>query len=449
MNRPLAVLAFTLASPAVAESLHDYLGSATVVVTAQGEGLHRVEVPFEVHRAARPDLADVRMFNAKGELLPFAFAQPPSKAPDERVATEVPLFPIRAAPKTNATGDVSLDVKATASGTLVALRTVSKGAPPKERIVSWVADASAVREPIGAVVVEWKREPGTEIARIDLEASDDLREWRQLASGNVASLEQGVRALSQPRVEFAPRTFKYLRVTSSTPGFALTALKVERKQAATAAALDTVTVGGKRGMKPGEYTYDLQAAVPVSRVQLVFSEANAVAPVELSARNDDGAWRPVGLQTFYRLTRDGVEVRSPPLEIPPYPARYWMVQFDAKAGAPTQAPRLEAGFRPREIVFAARGQGPYQLAFGKDEGKRADLPLATLIPKYERDAEYQLPKAQVAAVGANPPVAWSLAQMVSGERGRKTLLWVVLVGGVVVLGWMAWRLSRKSESGQQ
>ncbi len=439
MRMFIVTLAVAFAGPAGAEVLQDYVGSATVLTTP-GEGLHRVQVPFEAHRAARPDLADLRMFNAKGELLPFAFAATPSKPADERVATDVPLFPIRAAPKATAAGDVSLDVKATASGTLVALRTVPKGAPAGARIVSWVADASAVREPIGAVVVEWKREPGTEIARVALEASDDLREWSPFASGTVANLEEGARSLSQPRVEFAPRTVKYLRLTSSTSGFALTALKVERKLAAALAPLDTVTVGGRRGMRPGEYTYDLQAAVPISRVQLIFSEANAVAPVEIAARNDDREWRQVGSATFYRLTRGGAEVRSPALEISPYPARYWMVRFDPKAGAPAEAPRLEAGFRPREVVFAARGEGPYQLAFGREEAKRADLPLGTLIPDYKRDAEYQLPKAKVAAIGANPPAGWSLAQMLRGERGKKTLLWVVLVGGVAVLGFMAWRL---------
>ena len=408
----VAALAMVFVASAGAESLDDYRASATVVVTAKGEGLHRVQVPFEAHRAARPDLADLRMFNAKGELLPFAFAGSPTKAPEDRVATDVPLFPKRAS--------------------------------ANARVVSWVADASAVREPIGAVVVEWKREPGAEISRIALEASDDLREWRSVASGSVASLEEGGRSLSQPRLEFASRPVKYLRVTSSTPGFALTALKVERKQAAAPASLDVVTVGGRRGMKPGEYTYDLQAAVPVSRLQLVFPEANAVAPVEIHARNDDGPWRQVGSATFYRLTRGGAEVRSPPLEIAPVPARYWMVRIEPKAGAPMDAPRLEAGFRPREVVFAARGEGPYQLAFGRDEAKRADLPISTLIPKYERDAEYQLPKAQVVAVGANaPPEGFSLSRMVTGERGRKLLLWVVLVGGVVVLGFMAWRLNRQ------
>ena len=80
------------ATPVLAESLADFPASATITVTS-GEGLHRVEVPFEVHRAARPDLADVRMFNAKGEALPFAFAGSPPTAAPSKEAIALSLFP--------------------------------------------------------------------------------------------------------------------------------------------------------------------------------------------------------------------------------------------------------------------------------------------------------------------------------------------------------------------
>jgi hypothetical protein len=351
------------------------------------------------------------------------------------------LFPVQAVPGGATQGDVSLDVRTGPNGTLVAMRTTARGAAKPARPVAWVADASALGKEMQAAIFEWETGAGREIVRVSLEVSDDLKAWTPLASGALVRLEQDGRSLVQPRLEFASRKAKYLRVTSSTEGFVLTGFKVESSRAALAPELQTVTVGAQKGSRPGEYTFDLQAAVPVARVQLVLSEANVVAPVQLFSRNGDGPWREVAGATFYRLTRDGVEVRSRPIDVATAPARYWMARIDPKAGVPSEPPRLEAGYRSRQVVFASRGDGPYLLAFGNDEAKRSDLPLATLIPGYERDAEYRLPMAQVGMPGMHAaPQGFSLARMVSGEGGRKLLLWSVLVGAVLVLGFMAWRL---------
>ncbi len=449
MKRIVVAALALVAGTAWAESSADFPASATVVVTG-GEGLHRVEVPFEAHRGARPDLADLRMFNGRGDALPFAFAGLPPAAPATPEAVALPLFPVRAVPRgttTTTAGDVSLDVRADKNGTLISLRTSPKGkaAPkPAERPAAWVADASAIADPVGALVVDWAAEAGSEIARVSVEASEDLKSWQPLASGTVLALEQGGRKLSQPRLEFPARKVKYLRVTSPTGGFVLAGLRAESTKPAPAPELHKVTVGGRSG-PPGEYEYDLQAAVPVVRVQLLLAEPNAVAPAEIFSRNESGEWRAVGTATFYRLSRGGEELRSKPVAVSSSPARYWRVRIDPKAGIPRDAPRLEAGYRPRQVVFASRGEGPYLLAFGNEQAKRADLPLATLIPGYERDAEYKLPAAKVAAVGMHGPAqGFSFSRLWQGDRGRKAVLWAVLIGGVVLLGFMAWRLSSKA-----
>ena len=146
----------------------------------------------------------------------------------------------------------------------------------------------------------------------------------------------------------------------------------------------------------------------------------------------------------HREPISGAEVRSQAVAISPVTGRYWRVRIDPKAGAPADAPRFEAGYQSREVVFASRGEGPYLLAFGNDLAKRADLPLTTLIPGYERDAEYKLPVAKVGAIGMHDiPKGFSLSRIFSADGGKKVLLWAVLIGAVVLLGFMAWRLNRQ------
>ena len=428
-------------SVALAQAPDEFRGTAVVTVSGN-EGLHRVELPFEAYRLARRGLPDLRFFNGRGEALPFAFAAAAPTEPPAREAVAVPLFPVRSAPGAPE-GDVRLDVRAARDGTLIALRP-KPTAPAAARTTAWVADASAVKEPIGSVVVEWERKPGTEVARVSLEASEDLKSWQPLASGQVVDLHHDGRALSQPRLEFGAQKVKYLRVSSRTDGFALTGLRVERTRSVPEAPRQLVTVGGAALNEPGRFAYDLQAAVPVDRVQVLLPQTNTVAPVQLYAREDEKSeWRSVTSATFYRLTRGGEELKSEPVVVPSYAARYWRVDIDPKSGLGDAAPRLEARWTPAHVVFASRGEGPYRVAFGHPDTKPAALPVATLIPGYERGAEWKVPAAKVEPVREMASTEPSWRAIWRGVNGRKVTLWAVLAGGVLLLGFMAWRLNRQ------
>ena len=432
-----------LSSAALAQSPEEFRATANLSV-ADGEGIHRVELPFEAHRWARRDLADVRFFNARGESLPFAFASAPPAEPAQREALSVPLFPILAARGASAS-DLSLDVRAAKDGTIIAVRSRA-GVASAARATAWLADLTAIKDPLGAVIVEWERGPRTEVARVGIEASDDLKSWQAVASGTILGIEHAGNSLLQPRVEFPARTAKYLRLTSRNEGFALKAIRVERVRPASPAPLRTVSVEGKRGERAGELVYDLGAPVPVSQLQLVFPESNVVAPARLHFRTDErGDWRPVGSATFYRIVRAGEEVSSRPMEIAPVAARFWLVRIDPNAGVSGAVPRLEAGWSPRQIVFVSRGEAPYLLAVGHGEAARANLPIPTLIPGYERHAEFELPLARVESVREQRgEEGFSVRRLVQGAEGRKTVLWAVLLGGVLALAAMAWRIHRQT-----
>lgn len=439
----VALIAACLATSAFAQKATDFKAVGEIKLKGQ-EGIHRAEVPFEAHRFARPDLPDIRVFNGKGEALPFAYLPPPAREPGKKSDFPVPLFPIRAAKPGTPMGDVSLDVRAAKDGTLIALRTVPKAASIQAPLpAAWVADATAIDEPVDALIFAWERRPGTEVARVSVEASEDLKTWTPLASGAVVNLEEGGRSLSQPRLEFPRQKVKYLRVTPRTEGFALTSLRVERTGAAAPPPTHKVTVGGASFEKRNEIEYDLQAAVPVTQLRLLLAEPNSVAPVKIEARRGDGDWFYVASGTFYRLVRDGEEVRAPAIDIGTTTARYWRVRVDEKAGVPGVWPRLEASWTPRSIAFVARGEPPFMLAAGNAGVSRGDLPVTTVIPGYKAGDEKKLPVAEVGTVRDVPDTGTWWDRIVRMMKSQKALLWAVLIGAVWVLGLMAWRLSRK------
>jgi hypothetical protein len=202
----------------------------------------------------------------------------------------------------------------------------------------------------------------------------------------------------------------------------------------------TTVQSAKRG-EQGEIIYDLGALLPVESLRPVFAERNSVAAFEIAVQEKpESPWRSVSAATFHRLDRGGVELVSPPHEIGRRPARHWRLKPTVKGAVPaTQPPLLEVHGRPAEIVFVTKGDGPFYLEFGDPEARPAAMPIASLIPNYERQAERNI---QLAAVGSVEVVREDTAwQRYLGETSpRRVVLWAVLVLAVAVLGFIAWRL---------
>ena len=185
------------------------------------------------------------------------------------------------------------------------------------------------------------------------------------------------------------------------------------------------------------------ARLPVEALRIVPAEANSVIAAEVLARQESGsAWLPATQGAFSKLVRDGATFESPPVEVMNRSARSWMVRVKAGSGTVNAPPTLELHWRPAQVVFVARGEGPFTLAVGNLESKSAILSVSNVVPGYERGAELKLPEARVgeARVERREPSWW---RRMGVEAGPRTLaLWAVLVGGVLLLGVMAWRTNR-------
>ncbi|MDQ3027543.1 MAG: DUF3999 domain-containing protein [Pseudomonadota bacterium] len=435
----LAALLFAAALPAAAQPPSRFISSAELVLTGK-EALHRLALPFEAYRDARRDLADVRVFNARGEGVPIAFAGDPDLQREVLPLVALAHFPIStlALPPGGRGAEVTVR---TADGTLVSIR--GRGGDRVARAVAYLLDATAVQEPLRALHVEWEAGAGAEVVKVRVEGSDDLKTWSALAAGPLVRVENAGRMLSQPRIEFPPRKVKYLRVTWDAPAFKLTGVRAEREPRTQPPPRLLRTVRGTPGSKPGEFLYDLGARLPVETYRLVSGEPNDVISAAITARGDETeTWRAVGWAPFYRLRYEDAEKQSPPLEIGRLPARYWMARL-APGATSAAPPALEVQWRSHQLIFVARGEGPFALAFGNPQASAVALPVSALIPAYERLAELRLPAAKAGKVTDGPPVSrWD--RLVGEANPRRLALWAILIGGVAVLGFMAWRLSRVS-----
>jgi hypothetical protein len=198
------------------------------------------------------------------------------------------------------------------------------------------------------------------------------------------------------------------------------------------------------------YDFDLGGRFPADRLRIVLPETNTVAYVSLLSRTaPDAEWRPVRGAVLYRLQEEGREIVSPDVTLPAADARYWRMQVDPRSGGlGGRAPRLEIGWVPQEIAFAARGGDPFLLAWGNRDVQAATLPIETLVPGYRRDAAGKeggtsaLVAIAPAALGEPSPIAGAAA-LEPRTDWKRIVLWGSLFAAVALLGWMSWRLARK------
>jgi len=440
--RIVAILVASAALHAVAESPGDY--ASGVPITPSGpDALQRFALPFEAYRDARRDLSDVRVFNAKGEPVPIAVAAEPDTAKEAPRTVALPQFAVSTVAPSPGSRGTEVTVR-TSDGTLVQVR--GRGVAAKTVVpAAYLLDASKLDDPLQALVFAWDAAPGTQVVRVSIEASDDLQSWRHVGSASLVRLESGGRVLEQPRAAIGRTKAKYYRITWSGSGFALRDVKGELEPLVKSPERSVTSAKATPGPRPGEFVYDLGARLPVEAIRVVPGEKNTVANFQVLARDKPGGdWVPVGTSVFYRLVRDGVEIESGPLEIGRHAAREWMVRVDPQSGGiGSVAPTLEARWRHAEVVFVARGDAPFRLAFGDPEAKPGWTAVSTLVPGYKRGDEMKIAEAKLGTVengavrGSNLP-AWA------AELGpRKLTLWAILLAAVAVLGFMAWRLSRQ------
>jgi len=434
-----------LALSANAESPSDF-AYRIPLVTDGDAAFFRVELPPPLYEGAvRRDLGDLRIFNGVGSPVAFAFLPRPALTRAAGTGFDLPFFPLRAESTRQNVGDLAITVRRAPNGTTVDLVTRDGKAVPPERLIGYLVDATGAKEPLAALAMSLP-DGANVTTRVRVDASDDLASWRTLVSdAPLIALEFGGRRLTRERIELAPITAKFLRVTfaSGQPTPELTSLRGEAADRAVEAPRQWRDAAGVAVRDaPGAYEFDLGGTFPVDRVTLLLPELNTVAPTEIFVRaSAKDEWRPLASTVFYRLRQDGAEAANPPIAVAGGDYRYWRVRVDPKTGELGAAPRLSFGWYPGVIVFTARGNGPFELAYGSVRVGPAALAIETLVPGYDR-AKREVPSFPMARTGG-VDAAQSSRALEQPIDAKRWLLWGSLALAALVLGWMAYSLSRQ------
>jgi hypothetical protein len=411
------------------------------IETDARDALYEIEIPAAVYRSVtRADIGDIRVFNGKGEVVPYAL-RPPTRT---IAMVSLPVFPLYGEADQKLE-DLSVRINKRGDGTIVDIQNRAQPGGQSSRLRGYLLDASSLKPVIEALVLDWRTTSENFVGQVRIEGSDDLAAWTTLADrAALARLTFGGHQVQRNRVDLRFAKFKYLRVSwpkNQAPLESLSAAAEPADHVIDSPRVWQTIAGSEISGKQGEYGYDFSGHFPFDRMRVQLPQVNSLAQVQILARaTTSDEWRPVASATAYRLRDRDTEVTSQEIAITSRGERYWLLRADQKGGGVgSGVPAIEIGWVQQKLVFVARGAGPFQLAFGNAGAKPAAYPIESLIPGYKTDAEF---KVKPATLGAQMTLSGA-ARLRAAWDYKKLALWGSLIFGVMLLGWMAWRLSRQ------
>ncbi len=433
-----------------AEQPRDF--AMTIPLATAGTHSHfEVSLPATVYEGVvHPDLADVRVFNGQGEPVPIAVR--PRALPRVTPPTIIALTPFALRGAAVDGADAAI-IRLERRGDQLKLEMKAGKPSPNDALLGYLVDTSNIKQPIGALRFDTDG-VGDISTAVRVQATDDLKFWQTVATdAPLLRLEAGGQRLVHDRIEFPARVARYWRIDFIAPRRAVAIRSITAELAEgmlqPARHLRELT-GTPVADKPGDVMFDANGQFPIERVRVVAPQINSVAIVEIFSRaKASDAWIKRASGTVFRLARDGVETTSPPMPVPPLSDRYWLVRVDQRGGGfGAGVPGLAIEWRPHQLIFVARGAGPFQLVFGSAIARSALMPLEALLPATAGTA--------TAAVKIDAVVAKAEAgevQAMAGDRARTPpfqwriwILWASILAAVAMLAWMAWRLARQLKS---
>jgi len=455
MKRTIAcAFAITLARVAAANAPGDYAYVFAIETQASaGASAWRIELTPDVYRYVQDaNLSDVEIFNADRKPVPMArIALEPAATSREQRAT-LAVLDLPAAAATSATSDLRLVIDRDADGRLRRID-AGEGARDAKPSRDWLIDASAFDHSIDTLTLAWREPASGIVARFDVDASDDLEHWRDVASGTVLALEQGGARLERRDIALGSVKAKYLRLRRLDDGIAIEGLgveahSVERGRAAPSRiwidASSAPPQADANAPKAARYDYALVAALPVETARIELRNDNALAEIELLGRAVDTTttpWQRVARLTAFRLRQGNEPLRNGDIELT---AARRLRDFRIESATTiAEAPKLVLAYRPDAFVFLAEGSGPFSLAAGSLGARRPDYPVEPALASLRATlgSDWQPP---LAALGASKASAGDAALRAPPEPlpWRRWLLWGVLIAGAALIAALSLSLLR-------
>ena len=459
MKRWIAMIALA-ASSAGATGPADY--AAVFPITTDGDqAAWLVDLDVDVYRWSQDeDLRDIAIFNGAGNPVPLGQWNEitPIQVIEDRGPAALLSLPRVVVPKiSRGWRTPSVDGHMRREDQAIEVRTTRGTRPNRE----WLIDANDLDVGVDTISLDWNSPASGVVARFDVYASSDLQSWISARHGaTVLALEENGVRIDRRDIRLDQKGFSYLRLIRVDDGPDLVGLHAEVSgryvEVGAPSPLQWIDASYRSTVSDDatheiQLRYELPAALPISQLRIGLFDDNALARVQVLTGTDasDGStrWHPDAQATAYRLRRGDELIENP--EIPLSSAlRTRALRLDSTTPL-AQPPRVSAGYRPRQIVFLAEGDGPFQLAVGSRIARHPDYPIATAIDRLRETRYWQPQTAKLGGMQTSAGESAIAAPAIKPQSPawKRGLLWAVLILAAAVVGGLSLALLRGDGQG--
>ncbi len=457
--------AHTLADPYPEDFAYGY-----TIKTPEGGAIYELSIPEAVYaKVVQADLSDIAVFNADGETVPHAFLRAIQPEPVTPAPVTLPLFPL-ATTQPQLTQGLTLKLLTDFPGAVIELQ--QRNANLSSVVNSYIIDISKLPHTIKSLQVAWQPGKITTVTQIRVGTSDDLSHWRELVSGaTLAQLKYAGNTFIRDTIEIPREQGKYLKIhwPAGSDGALIQSVRAQFYASKNPPTWQHNTYPGTQADNAQSFgfDYEIPAYLPIRQIRVSLEQTNSLLQGSIYSRSTpDQAWRlryrglhyrlqfpvadldspMVGRQ--YRLLFPATVLDSPAVNVPLTTDRFWRIEYDRDhTSLGSGVPALEFGWQSDQLVFLARGKAPFTLAYGSARVKTRQAPVARLLDDvkqvfatlpvaYASLGEARPPGNSAVLLPQPPPLPW-----------RNWLLWASLIGAVLVLAILAWRLQRQMNMG--
>lgn len=451
MRRLLICIGLCMLIPlahAVKES--DFVYGYTLEVDGDG-AIYSLTLPKAVYRGlTRADLGDLRVFNSEGVAVPHHIKRAEQQTRKAVAAKKLPFFPLYADANTvDSAEQGNVHIVTDDNGTIIDINYGKMNGSNSRRITAYLLDCSQLSQAPDALTLSWPDDETGFVLNAEVEGSDDLSHWQPLiVRKTLSDLKYNSHTLIQRRIDLPVRRYKYLRV-SWLGNTSIRLNSVEAQFPPSYQAQDrqwssfNVTDADRQNKS---YYFDTHSVLPADRVNIDLPQRNTLVRVALSSSaTRKGPWRLRYQGLLYDLRIKGDELRTPAQVMTVDTDRYWRLQILSKEEQLQGKPVLRLGWVPEKLYFIAQGEAPFTLAYGSARVGPADTPLAQLLSMDKLRDQRQFVKP--AQLGSRIELGNKdkLKPLASPPDWKKIILWLVLVLGVAILAFMAWRLYKQMD----
>ena len=453
MKLKLSLLLFIFALPKLLLALdqNDFAYIAETQ-TKKVTPYYELEIPTEVYRTiTRTDLGDLRVFNRDGHVVPHGLRSQALIRTQKTEIIRIPYFPLyqQAGKKV---GDLHLNIKRNSQGEVIDIHSRPGKENSDKRLSGYLLDLRDWDKPVQQIKLNWKN-PGNEsfIRKLRISRSHNLEHWQYVAAGKtLVNMAYQNHLLKENTINVATPKTKYLKLMfeDQKPGLELDSIEVGFTKYTRTKKQNWNTVTVKAAAAKGEYSFSNNLKAYAHQLDIKLPENNTVVRVHvLSRANAEGQWRHHGTSLLYRLSVNGNNIEKSKMTISPNRDKYWLLRFEQQGGGlGSGLPTVKFSWYPQQLVFVARGEAPYRVAWGSTRVEPVNVNANQLLPNLDTmglSNENVISAAHLLTDTMRSVNKKMLKPKEKEINWQHWILWIVLVVSALMLIWMAVRLMKK------